>query len=258
MALRADPPKPGAAAWWREVAGCDPPMRERTAAERRATAQALGNALQERVRRQVLAHPEARRVIFTTVKGGTRADQRGVERDGSTTHGRALVVWAQAACALDRDDPFRYVTMAHAHLLQGDKREAECVLLSALKRFAGHSGRFVLWQNLGVVRSVLRLPLGALEAYRAAACAPGRVDRVVAAISLCIVGAKLRSTADVELGARLLSEADIVDAPEMVRAALAARRERGNDPYWGFDEGDLRALAAGAPGLCVCEDWRIE
>lgn len=241
--------------WWHgiEKAEASSPA---SIATRRATARALGVALQSSIRAQVLAHPAASK-IFTIVRGGTDSDHRRVRAATSELRGPALRLWAEAAAFLGPDDPLRCVTVAHACLLGGDLAAAVETLRAALERFPVHAARFVLWQNLGLALSMAGEPAAALEAYRAASRSPGRVDRRVAAISLCIVGAKTRSAADVRDGAALLGEFDRDDVRRQLRQAIVARRARGALTFWAFDRSDLDELAASAPELGVTADWGV-
>ncbi|MEZ6015170.1 MAG: hypothetical protein R3F49_08660 [Planctomycetota bacterium] len=171
--------------------------------------------------------------------------------------GRSLLLWAEAAAILGACDPLRRVTVAHALLLVGESNRAVETLTDALHRFSQHPARFVLWQNLGLAFSIAGDAGAALGAYRAAARSPGRVDREVAAVSMCIVGAKLKSVEDMRVGASILCERDGELGVRALRAAIQARRGRGDEPFWAFDDGDVGALAAAAPDLGVTEAWRV-
>ena len=100
-------------------------------------------------------------------------------------------------------------------------------------------------------------PREALVAYRAAALSPGRVDRMVAGISLCIVGTKLRDLDAVVHGSQALESAEMPDASQRLRSAIVARRVRGAEPFWCFDDDDVRYLSEAAPALGVSPDWRV-
>jgi hypothetical protein len=241
--------------WWQGLDKAEPPTPA-SMVMRRATARALGVELQLHIRAQILSHPSASKV-FTVVRGGTDSDHRRVRAGTSEFRGTALRLWAEAAALLEPGDPLRCVTVAHACLLDDDVAAAVETLRGALHRFQEHATRFVLWQNLGLALSLAGEPAAALEAYRAASRSPGRVDRRVAAISLCIVGAKMRSAADVRAGAALLGEFDLDDVRRQLQHAIVARRARGRATFWAFDRADLDALAASAPELSVSADWRV-
>lgn len=246
----------GATRWWLALGEIPPSPPATSPGIRRATARALGIALQAHIRAQVLSHPAAPK-IYTVVRGGTDSDHRRIRAGTIGLGGPGLRLWAEAAALMEPRDPLRAVTVAHAHLLEGDAVGAVSTLRTALRRFPEHAARFVLWQNLGLALSMSGDPSAALAAFRAAAASPGRVDRRVAAISLCIVGAKLRSAADIGTGAALLSEFDRDVVRRELQHAILARRARGEDPFWAFDRSDLEALAANAPDLYGQNDWRV-
>ncbi len=243
-----------AAAWWDAAVRTRHP--DHTPQRRRATTLALGTALQLRVRAEILAHPGASQ-LFTVVRGGTDSDHHNARDSRHLWTGRALLLWAEAASLLNTADPLRRVTVAHAWLLARETAQAIATLTDALDRFPNHPARFVMWQNLGVALSLSGDPEAALAAYRAASGSPGRVERELAAVSLCIVGAKTRCADAVRLGYTILSEWGADFDRDTLRAAIQARRRRGNDRFWAFDDGDVDALAAAAPELGVTLDWRV-
>jgi len=238
-----------ASEWWTALAGTAEARVSRSCREMRTTRAALAEVLQERVRRSLLAQPEAQRLIFTVVRGGTRSDQEVYERGPSIADPQGVLLWAKAAYMLERRDPFRAITVAHAQVICGDVEGASETLRLALMQHADHPGRFALWQNLGVVEALRGRPSASLEAYRNAAAAPARVDRVLAGIALCIAGAKCGRADDIRLGAELLRSADVHDASMRIAQAIRARRARGSEAYWGFDQADVEALRAVAPEL---------
>lgn len=204
----------------------------------------------------LLAHPMAD-TIFIHVRGGTEADHRSAARVVELPSARTLQLWSEAALALSPRDPLRWVTVAHSRLLGGDERGAVEALQAGLQLFPDHPQRYVLHQNLGLAYSFLGDVPSALDAYRCAARSPSVVDREVAAVSLCVVGSKLRTPEIVREGATLLLEVAPRNAASVLAATIRARRRRGSTPYWGFDEDDLEILRRGAPELGPMEDWRV-